>query len=829
MTTNDEETKVADAKETAAEAATEKPAEKAAEKAKPAAKLAPKRTRTPRKKAKAPEVPAAPLKERHLVLSRDVLSASARLTGQTKQIFSQFVMRFRRGVEYPRLPLTGASVYERIVLSPEITVVLKALGDMVVLLWAGDEGSAATWAGDHRCEVNPHTGELQVYFANLAGAAAMTVAPAPDATVPRVRPEAVEEPAEQGEEGKEKVEEAAEGKVASQTAPSEAKAEEGASTDSKETAAAPLFAALTDADLMELGLPDELLADLRKLTSAEEFEACRTHFPQPVFEALTWLLQGESRESVLEAYGEAARRARRAELARTAADTATGLDPSHFHVVTSDEELRDILERPLEEWRVFLHPSQREIVEKAWYGPVRVTGGAGTGKTVVALHRARHLVRLPDWKPKDKVLFTTFTKNLALDLAVQLKTLCSKIEANRIQVVNIDAWLATFVRQNGGGREVAYPGAPGSPYELCWEAALERRPTSIDLPESFYRSEWEEVVLPNHCMSSRDYFQAPRAGRGQALSRAQRRDIWPVFEEMRAQLQLRDLMTVEDACDFAERVIREAHPSGLYRAVIADEIQDFKPDMLKLLRALALDVSKLETPIEGDLFLVGDPHQRIYVKPVAFSSCGIQIRGRSKKLRVNYRTTDEIRKTAESVYARGAVDDMEGGTAEKTGYASLRHGAAPEVFAADSFDAECDWIADRAKALAHDPKAPLDYSEMCVVLRTRSDVARYEEALRNRGIQVCSLTAESADDPELPGLRTATMHRVKGLEFKAVFVAGMNEGVFPLPAPKGADAPARRHHERLEKALFYVSASRASQRLFFSASGKPSRFLPKAK
>ena len=237
MTTNDEETKVADAKETAAEAATEKPAEKA----KLAPKLAPKRTRTPRKKAKAPEVPAAPLKERHLVLSRDVLSASARLPGQTKQIFSQFVMRFRRGVEYPRLPLTGASAYERIVLSPELTVVLKALGDMVVLLWAGDEGSAATWAGDHRCEVNPHTGELQVYFANLAGAAAMTVAPAPDATVPRVRPEAVEEPAEQGEEGKEKVEEASEGKVASQTAPSEAKAEEGASTDSKETAAAPLW------------------------------------------------------------------------------------------------------------------------------------------------------------------------------------------------------------------------------------------------------------------------------------------------------------------------------------------------------------------------------------------------------------------------------------------------------------------------------------------------------------------------------------------------------------------------------------------------------------
>lgn len=765
------------------------------------------------KRSRSPQPETAPQTERKLVLSRDVLSASARLTGKPKQVFSQFVMRLRRGVDYPRLPLAGASLYERIVLDEDLNVVLKAVNDLMVLLWTGTEASAATWADYHRCEVNPHTGELQVYHVNEPAPAA-ELRPAPDEKVPRVP---VDTEAE--------TEAASAADRPQETASVEAGEGAQSSAPADPSGSCALFAALTDADLAELGLPDELVAELRSFSRLSDFEACQTHFPQPVYEALTWLLQGEPKASVLEAYGEAARRARRA----AEGESAAGLDPSHFHVVTSDEELRDILDRPLDEWRVFLHPTQRDIVEKAWYGAVRVTGGAGTGKTVVALHRARHLVRLPDWKPKDKVLFTTFTKNLALDLAFQVKTLCSKIEANRIQVVNIDAWLATFVRQNGAGLQVAYPGEAGSPYELCWEAALERRPASIDLPESFYRSEWEEVVLPNHCTSSRDYFRAPRTGRGQALSRAERRDIWPVFEEMRTQLQLRDLMTVEDACAFAERIVRETHPMGLYRAVIADEIQDFTPGMLKLLRALALDVSKLETPIEGDLFLVGDPHQRIYVKPVAFSSCGIQIRGRSKKLRVNYRTTDEIRKTAESVYARGAVDDMEGGKAEKTGYASLRHGAAPEVFAADSFAAECDWIVEQAKALARNASAPVEFSEMCVVLRTRADIERYEQALTERGLDVRKVSRNAADDPELPGLRIATMHRVKGLEFKAVFVAGMNEGVFPQPAPKGADAPARRHHERLEKALFYVSASRASRRLFFSASGKPSRFLPKTK
>lgn len=768
---------------------------------------------------------ATELKPRRIVLSRELLVAGAALEARPKQVFSQFLSRIRRGVDYVFLPLTGASDYERVVLAEVgLNVVAKRADDVVLLLWVGSEDGAARWAGAHRCEKNPRTGALQIWQTAPAPAAD-EVQPAREAEIPKVAGGAAdetEEPAVGGAEIKEtkETEEAKEASEASGAVPAAPTAPEKTEEGGAEEAAAPLFAALTDADLLDAGLPESMLAEVRALTSAERFEAMQKRLPDAVYEALTWFLQGESWAAVREAYGVGA------SSAETNVESALGgLDPGHFRVVESDDELRGIMERPLEEWRVFLHPSQLEIVQKPWHGAVRVTGGAGTGKTVVALHRAAHLVRLPDWTPKDRLLFTTFTKNLAVDLEWQLKTLCTKEEMRRIQVMNIDAWLATFIRQHGAGKSIAYPGTPA--YEDCWSRALEKTPLDPDLPESFYRSEWEEVVLPNRCHDGREYLFAPRAGRGRALKRTERKAVWPVFQEMRLQMQLRDLMTVEDAADFAVETIRSTHPEGLYRAVVADEIQDFRPGMLRLLRALALDVSAMEKPIEGDLFMVGDPHQRIYAKPVAFSACGISIRGRrSRKLRVNYRTTDEIRKTAESVYGKTGVDDLEGGVAEKTGFASLRHGRVPEVFRAAMSDEEIRWIAARAKALSKDGGGPFEPAEMCVVLRTNDEAKRIAEGLSKEGLKVHMVSRHRADNPDDRGLRVATMHRVKGLEFKVVFVAGMTEGIFPMPAPQGADAPQKRLHERMEKALFYVAASRASQLLFFTCSGRPSRFLP---
>ncbi len=671
---------------------------------------------------------------RRAIYTRELLANLPQDAG-LRQAFSAFMNSFQRGKPFECTPLPGASDYERIEIRADLHAAVRRRGNDVLFLQAGSPGVIETWARTNRCEVNPATGFVQIY------------------QVP-------ERPAD----------------------------EAGPSATGK------LFEAIPDEELLGIGLPHELLALLRAADTVSDFEKLKENLPESVYEVLTWFTQGESWSSIREAFAEAFGDK------GGQPQTAVGrIDSERFHLVENDEEMRAILEKPLAQWRVFLHPLQRKVVDNPWKGAVLVTGGAGTGKTVAALHRVRHLVRLPDWKPGDRLLLTTFTKNLAMDLEEQLRQICSREEMKPVQVQNIDAWLAAFIRQRGADKTIAYPGKKDGLFEKCWEAAWGSftPPAGLDRPESFYRREWEEVVLPLHCRESRDYLFADRRGRGTALTRLQRRAIWPLFEDMRLQLELRDAMTVEDAAAFAVEELQKSHPGGLFRAVVADEIQDFRPDMLRLLRALAVDVRKLEQPLEGDLFLVGDPRQRIYGRPVSFASCGIDIRGRSRKLRLNYRTTDEIRRTADAVNAGKPVDDLNGGVEEPAGYSALRSGPKPETHAAKSPDEAADWICQTIRTLCQGCVS----QEICVAARTNDLAARYGEALETRGLRVRAISRSRPDDPQMEGVRVATMHRIKGLEFKVVFV------VISDPPPESDEAR--------ETALLYVAASRAADRLFF--------------
>ncbi len=594
-----------------------------------------------------------------------------------------------------------------------------------------------------------------------------------------------------------------------------------ADQEKKDRSKPSIFEGLTDEQLLEIGLPEERLKIVRAVTDSDGLVKIQAQLPERVYEMLTWFIQGEPWEQIADAYRE--------DLSDDRAMVETDgsrLDAGHFRIVESDEELRDIMDKPLAQWRVFLHPSQRQLVDRRWHGAVRITGGAGTGKTVVALHRAKHLVELPDWKPSDRLLFTTFTRNLAVDIEAQLRSIISREHMNRIMVLNIDAWLATFLRQHGSAKKIVYPGKHGSIYERAWKMALVMRPLEYDFSDDFYRDEWEEVVLPQHCHTSKDYMFADRSGRGVALTRLQRKSIWPIFEEMRMQLNLFDAMAVEDASELAVELIRKTYPKGLFRAVVCDEIQDFKSDTLQLLRAMTPDISKQDSYEEGDLFLVGDAHQRIYAKPVSFSACGIEIRGRSRKLRVNYRTTDEIRRIAEKVYHGKTVDNMEGGEESKTGYAALRHGIQPIVHKAESVSDECEWIIKEIQTLRRGERAYAD-SEICITVRTNDQLELYEQLLTSNRLQVRRISRDSADDPDLSGVRLSTMHRIKGLEYKVVFVAGMNEGIFPLELKSNQerDKVTLRQLRRAEEALYYVACSRAADVLFLSCSGEPGDFI----
>lgn len=719
---------------------------------------------------------------RRFALNRDLLADVAALNPEDKQAFAIFINRFRMGAPASYEPLPGSSALEGIRLEARhpLLVVVKRAGSMHLLLRLVAPENAQRWAQSHRCEINEKLGMVQIYE--------MPAVAAPQST----------------------------GSAARADLPAQAFAKT-ATADRTACRRPGLFDELQDDDLLAIGLPKHLLTAVRALETPDDLEAMQHRLPDLVYEALTWFVQGEKWSEVLAAYQEAC-----SDEQALVATEAGKLDAGRFRVITSDEELRSMMDKPLAQWRVFLHPMQKEIVDKPWKGAVLITGGAGTGKTVAALHRARRLVRLPDWRPGDRLLFTTFTKNLAIDLGELLKQICTRDEMNRIEVANIDAWLATFIRQHGADKRIVYPGGKDGIFEECWNNAWATftPPVGMDRPKSFYRSEFDEVILAQHIHASKDYLFADRKGRGALLSRLQRKAIWPLFEEMRLQLQLHNAMTVEDAAAFAAQSVRNNCPDGMYRAVIADEIQDFKPDMLKLLRALACDVSKMPESIEGDLFLTGDPHQRIYGRPVAFSACGIAVRGRSRKLRLNYRTTDEIRKTADAVYKGVPVDDMNGQNAEPAGYAALRHGAKPQRFLAGSFNEEIDWIASRIRILQ--TQTGYDAKDICIVLRTNDAAQNYAAALRHRSIPIVPISRSRPDDPDMDGVRTATMHRVKGLEFKAVFIAGIDSSFPRLPSSNDADAEAALAAER---ALLYVAASRASDLLFFSASGSWSPML----
>ena len=267
-----------------------------------------------------------------------------------------------------------------------------------------------------------------------------------------------------------------------------------------------------------------------------------------------------------------------------------------------------------------------------------------------------------------KVLVTTFTRNLAIDIETNLNTLCTQDIMSRIEVRNLDAWVLRFLRSKRYEQSIVYGRQDEA--AACWHLALAVKDASLGLDDEFYAAELEQVVLAQGVATLDAYRAARRVGRGVVLSRAKRDAIWPVFEEYRAQLASRRLKEVDDAYrDAAQLIDKDRHHP--YSAIVVDETQDFGPQALRLLRALI-------EPGKNDLFFVGDGHQRIYHRnKAAMSRSGIDIRGRARKLYINYRTTDEIRRQAVALLEGVAVDDLDDGTDDNSRYKSLSHGPAP--------------------------------------------------------------------------------------------------------------------------------------------------------
>jgi superfamily I DNA/RNA helicase/mRNA-degrading endonuclease RelE of RelBE toxin-antitoxin system len=565
-----------------------------------------------------------------------------------------------------------------------------------------------------------------------------------------------------------------------------------------------LFAGNSDDELLSLGVARPLLPVVRLLLTEEqllEFAECA---PQLTVDVLFALHDGLAPEVVLEQVTAPVQ----APGPVDGADFSAAVERPSTIVSTDDDALRVVLADDFARWQVFLHPVQRSAVSRSYNGPARVSGGPGTGKTIVALHRVKWLAsRLPAGSGKT-ILLTTFTKNLATDLEHRLVMLGGPELLERVEVVNIDRLAAQVVAE---ARHGARPHAMGDDKAISlWEELL------LELGETrwdaeFLNDEWSQVVL-GHAIESRDeYFRARRAGRGRQLNRMQRAEIWQLVEQYTKRLEERNLWTFRRVAAAAAR--GEASRGPRYHHIVVDEAQDLSAAHWMMLRAMVASGP-------NDLFIAADSHQRIYDNYVSLSSLGIEIRGRSTRLTLTYRSTREIIATAERLLGTAEWDDLDDGTETLNGYRSVLRGPRPELRAYGSWQDELEAMVHLLKEWGSDVSVAVAVPER----RQRTEV---EDYLNAQGVRAAAIGSDRSRDHD--ALHVGTLHGLKGLEYQRVILAGISDSAIPgarVEAVRDSD-PARYQREVLRaRSLLFVAATRARDSLVISWHGQPSRFLP---
>jgi superfamily I DNA/RNA helicase len=596
------------------------------------------------------------------------------------------------------------------------------------------------------------------------------------------------------------------------------------------TAIPRLLEGVPDTRLRSLGVPEEELAAVSLISTIEALEAEEDRFDPLTYQIIYAVAAGYEDEEIR---------------TMTGTGSETGLEPQKpgaeltfgqmieteqsrqtIFIPDSEAELRRVFEEGLEGWRVFLHPEQRKIAYRDYNGPALVRGGAGTGKTVVAMHRAKYLADEIEKNPSragQRVLLTTFTTSLAHDIEANLRTLCpTHLDARppRIEVINLDRWVSQFLKRKSFTREVAFFGEARERLDQVWREVFDDHELPGGLSEAFVRAEWAQIVQAKGLTDQKGYLRASRAGRGTPLDRRKRATLWDVFADYRARLISERLAEPDDAYREATEILSVEAPSLPYVAVIVDEAQDMGEQAFRLIRAI---VPEAPFGDKNSLFIVGDAHQRIYGRRASMSACGINVRGRSKRLRLNYRTTQEIRAWAVSILEGVSVDDLDEGTDSLRGYVSLMRGAGPELAGCRSEQEELDGLVAWVRAL---PTDQIRLAEIGVLCARRADVERVQGALRASGIETVVLQS-IADNRSVNGVRITTMHRAKGLEFFAVAIPFLSDGTFPpLGAVRSAvDAADREDIITQHRSLLHVAATRAKKALRISWSGAPTSLI----
>ena len=582
---------------------------------------------------------------------------------------------------------------------------------------------------------------------------------------------------------------------------------EPASTVSATETSQPLpFAAYSDEQLLKIGVPENLLALVRGIRDLEDLDKNEDNLPADVFEHLFDLLDEKNIDQIIAEIEEG----------RNASDDAQNANnKSHFIEITGENELEKYLDGDFEKWQIFLHPTQRVLVESDYKGSVKVTGGGGTGKTVAALHR---LKRLSEGAPRKSILYTTYTKALIRNVRQKIRNL--HVNEDACVIDNIDGLLSEVASKYGikpkGWNVLDYIKVDygKTKNQEIWEDIVDNNLTAFDA--DFLYQEYLDVIAYNNITDLKAYLRQPRRGRSKALSVKQRMEIWKLVEMYVAEKKDQHYFDRSELFNITANYLNDngIHP---FAHIIADEIQDFSNPELRFLRAL--------TP-EGpnDLFMVGDPYQRIYNnRQINFSSVGINVRGkRSRRLKVNYRTTEEIKRQAVSVVKGCAYDNFDGEAEKLDGYVSLMHGPQPEYYVYPSPQEEQNAV---LKFIKECHEGGISYKDIAIANPRRDGLRDFQSSLHISGMPYKNL--ENSDNGDVDGIVLSTMHNMKGLEFKVVIITGINHNSFPSKPYNwnGMDKREQTNHMMNQRSLMYVAITRAMQKVLITGVGEKSELL----
>ncbi|MER7817846.1 UvrD-helicase domain-containing protein [Streptomyces sp. NPDC096153] len=579
------------------------------------------------------------------------------------------------------------------------------------------------------------------------------------------------------------------------------------------TADSLLFAKYSDTVLRELGIDDQVLRAVRTIVDKPQLQAFETLLPEDQCEVLQYLAEGFKPEDVYRDVVAVRRPVDAGPGPEESLAVAIANTASRITLVTGPDELADVLEKPFAAWRVFLHPSQRRVAYRVSYGgPVQVTGGpgTGTGKTVAALHRVKHLLtRSAD----ARVLLTTYTNALAASLRENLSVLLDGDPSllDRVGVTTVNAYAHAVVTRHDG--KVLSPVNDRDERQLWQKVAKQLR---LPWTDKFLAQEYRHVILAQDLRTLDSYRAASRRGRGSGLSPARREELWSAVELFESLLLERKATTHLRICARAADLLAASSPT--HDHVVVDEAQDLHPAQWRVLR-------RAVAPGSDDLFITGDPHQRIYDSKVSLGSLGIPVTGRTHRLRVNYRSTEEILAWSTRILTPVSVEDLGGeGSDTLAGYRSLLHGRRPHV---DGYGSEQAEVASLVKRVQEWIAQGIRPAEIGVCARFNVLLDKAHDKLVAAGVPVARV--KDHPGPDVEGVRLATMHTMKGLEFRCVVVLGVTASAVPFArevTPTTVDALQHESDLLRERCLLFVACTRAREALAVSWSGAVSPFVP---